>query len=224
MTGVGNDLAFSMAFRAGPYSLHLPQHGVLYHTDLTGTVAVRTGFHLGAGFRAVAMAMLAGLIPVQGNFFLYTKGGFLKGQVQVKAQITAPLGTFISLAAPASAGAAEEHIENVLHAIAEAAGAKTAKPFKSAKAAGTSRAAVFKGRHAELVILGTLLFIRKDTVRFAAFLELFSGFRIILVQIRMVLACQLAICFFDIIGAGVFGDAKHLIKISFFSHCFIPSR
>ena len=77
-------------------------------------------------------------------------------------------------------------------------------------AAGEARAA-----HAELtdgVVLLAVVFVAEHVVRFGNVFELFLRF-LGLVQIRMVLARQLAVRFGNLIVRGVFGDTEDFVEI-----------
>ena len=68
-----------------------------------------------------------------------------------------------------------------------------------------------------LVVSRTFLRVRQHFVGFFAFFEFDLGFfgRVALIAVRVKLHRQFAIGFFDFFVAGVFGNAKHFIKISF---------
>ena len=90
----------------------------------------------------------------------------------------------------------------------------------AAEAARTGAAAVARinAGKAELVVLGALLLVGQHLVCFVYFLELIRSLRIILVEVRVVLARQLAVCLFQLIITCALLYAEHFIIISFISH------
>ena len=85
LTGLGNNLTLAMAFGAGTLVDHLAKHRILRKANIAATVTFGTGFYLGAGLSAIAMAMLTGFVTVKVNFLFNAKGSLFKGNLQVKA-------------------------------------------------------------------------------------------------------------------------------------------
>ena len=201
---IPDDLATALAVLAGDDIHHLSERTIPYHTLLSGTVAVGACLDGGAWLCTGAVAMGTGIILRYGEFLLDTGRCFAKGDLHIIAEVSALLRTI----AP-SASAAGEHVENITHveAAKTALSAETAKAALSAETAkaALSEAAVARtaatgslreGIVSELVILRSLVRIGENMVGFIDFLEFFfRGFWIVFIQIRMVLACQPAICF-----------------------------
>lgn len=221
---VFDDLAAALTVLAGDDIHHLSERTIPYHTLLAGAVAVGAGLDGGAWLGAGAVAVAAGVILRYGEFLLDTGRCFAKGDLHIIAEVSALLRAI----AP-SASAAGEHVEDVAHVEAAKATltAETAKASLSetavarAAAAGRLRESIVS----ELVVLGSLIRIGEDVVGFIDFLEFFfRRFWIVFIQIRMVLACQPAICFLDLIVCGAFIDAQHVIVISAVCHSFLSSK
>ena len=203
---------------------HLSERTIPYHTLLAGAVAVRAGLDGGAWLGAGAVAVATGVILRYGEFLLDTGRCFAKGDLHIIAEVSALLRAI----AP-SASAAGEHVENITHVEAAKATltAETAKASLSEAAVARAAAArrLCEGIVSKLVVLGSLVCIGEDVVGFIDFLEFFfRGFWIVFIQIRMVLACQPAICFLDLIVCGAFIDAQHVIVISAVCHSFLSSK
>ena len=134
------------------------------------------------------MASLAFLFSVQGHLLFRTKGSFLKGDLGIHPQVGPLPGTVVSPpAGAATAGTSKEHIEDVVHAFA----AEAAEPLESAAEgiAGTCAgpSPVLESGMAVLVIGRSLLGIAEDTVGFVGLFELIRCFRIVFVQVRVIL-------------------------------------
>lgn len=221
---IPDDLAASLAVLASDDIHHLSERTIPHHALLAGAVAVGAGLDGGAWLGAGAVTMGTGIILRYGEFLLDTGRCFAKGDLHIIAEVSALLRAI----AP-SASAAGEHVENITHVEAAKAAltAETAKASLSeaavARAAATGR--LRKGIVSELVVLRSLVRIGEDVVGFIDFLEFFfRGFWIVFIQIRMVLACQPAICFLDLIVCGAFIDAQHVIVISAVCHSFLSSK
>lgn len=68
---------------------------------------------------------------------------------------------------------------------------------------------------AELVIFGLFVRIRQDFIGLVYFFQASFCIFVIWVQVRMVLFCQLSVCFFYFIVRSAFFQPKHFIIISF---------
>ena len=75
-------------------------------------------------------------------------------------------------------------------------------------------------RHAELVILSSLLCIAENRICLGSFLELVRRFGITGIHIRMIFLRQLAVCLLDLLFTGIPADAQHLVVISLLCHIF----
>lgn len=192
---IPDDLAASLAVLASDDIHHLSERTIPYHTLLAGTVAVGAGLDGGAWLCTGAVTMGTGIILRYGEFLLDTGRCFAKGDLHIIAEVSALLRAI----AP-SASAAGEHVEDVAHVEAAKASltAETAKAALSEAAVARTAAAgsLREGIVSELIILRSLVRIGENVIGFIDFLEFFfRGFWIVFIQIRMVLACQPAICF-----------------------------
>ena len=142
---------------------------------------------------------------------LAAKGRLLEGYVQSGLYILT-LGGSVGIP---SAAAGEE--------IAEAAkAAHTAEKISEDIAeiavvvAGT--AGLIEGGMTKLVILGSLLLIGKHSVSFRSLLELFLGFLVSGIHIRMIFLGQLTVSAFQFLIRSRLLNAKYFIIVSFFCH------
>lgn len=216
---IPDDLAASLAVLASDDIHHLSERTIPYHTLLAGTVAVGAGLDGGAWLCTGAVTMGTGIILRYGEFLLDTGRCFAKGDLHIIAEVSALLRAI----AP-SASAAGEHVENITH-VEAAKASLTAETAKAALSEAAAAGSLREGIVSELIILRSLVRIGENVVGFIDFLEFFfRGFWIVFIQIRMVLACQPAICFFDLIVCGAFIDAQHVIVISAVCHSFLSSK
>ena len=212
-----DDLAPAAAAGTHGAGLHLHTHEILNRADLAGALALLAGLDDPVGG---AGALTGGAVfdALGGDLLLTAEGGLLEGQLQLGQHIFAPAGGVLPGAL--TAAAAEELSEDVpqVPEIPKAAEA----PAVTAAAGG--EVGVYSGK-AELVVLGLLVRVGEDLVGLADLLELFLGFLIAGVAVRMVLHRTLAVGLFDILGAGVLADAQHLIVIAFIlSHVLTSIR
>ena len=164
----------------------------------------------GAGGAAVALAGGALLAAFNGHFLLAAKGRFRKGHRYAGADALAPLGRVGIAALPAAEAATEKAAEDVAQ-VAEVEPARAAVCAASARAV----AGVYPGK-AELVIPRLFLRIGQHLVGLVDLLELLLRLFVAGVHVRMVLARQFFVGFFDLILRCTFADAQHLIIITFF--------
>ena len=223
LAGMGDDLAGPMAFGTAPDIDHLAKERILGNPDLPCTMAVRTGFRRAAGGCPGTMTGFTFLFPVHGHLLLRTKGRFLKGDLGIHPQVSPLPGAIVGPAAGAPSGTSKEHIEDVVHAFSAAETAKALEPAAEGVAgtrAGPS--AVLESGMAVLVIGRSLLGIAEDTVGFIGLFEFIRCFRIVFVQVRVILPGQFVVGLFQFIGCGVFGNAQHLIVVSLLCHPYLP--
>ena len=115
----------------------------------------------------------------------------------------------------AAKSAAEEGIENVPHI----------KAAHAAKAAGSSARSIggVYPRMAELIVFGAFILIGQHLIRLVHLFEFGFRFLITRIQVRVILLCQLAVCFFQFIVRASFLNAQDFIIISFLSQTYHPS-
>ena len=94
-------------------------------------------------------------------------------------------------------------------------------PNPGTAAVGSRIVGVYAGK-AELIIALAFLRVGKHIVGFVDLFELFLGFFIAGVQVRVVLFGKFAVGALDLGIRGVFADAQHLVIISFFCHMITP--
>ena len=210
-----DDLPGAAAVAAGGNVHHLAEGAVPHDAFLSGAVAVRAGLHVGAGFRAGAVALGAGLFFLHGEGLLHAARRFAEGDLHVVAEIVAALRT-VPLTPAGSAG---EHVEDVPHVeaalAAEPAEASKSALAESAEAAGPGAAllGLFVGVVADLVVLGALVRVGERLIGFVDFLEFIGRGGIVLVQVRMVFPGHFPVGFLDVVFRGVPVDAEYFIII-----------
>ncbi len=158
-------------------------------------------------------ALLISLVDLELNLFLTAVERFFQKQRQPGVDILSPHGMALAettkTAGVETAGTAPATAENLLEEVTELAGigfgiAPTAKTGRTLPAGRRFKGAVGTGTvFAELVILGPLFRVFEYFVGFAQILELFVGVGL-LADVRMILARQLPIGLFDLLGRGRF--------------------
>ena len=144
------------------------------------------------------------------------EGRLFKGQLQPGHDVLAPAGGVLA-GAPGGRAAAEEVSENVSKVKTG-----TAKTAAEAAAGIGVKVGIHTGE-AVGIVPGPLVGIGQDLIGLPYLLELLLGRLVAGVPVRMVFHCQLPVCFLNVIGAGAFVHAQHLIIVSFiFSHSFSP--
>ena len=206
-----DDLAGAAAVRAGALRLEHAERRALGLRNNAGAAAVRTGLRRGALCGTCAAAVITGFDALDRDLLLTAECGFLEGQDHRLTDGFAALRCVAARRTSAAKAAAEERTEQV---------AQIAHVKAAAEAARTGAAAVARVHtgKAELVVLGALLLVGQHLVCFVYFLELIRSLRIILVEVRVVLARQLAVCLFQLIITCALLYAEHFIIISFISH------
>ena len=195
--GVFDFLARAVAGRTG--LLHLENR--LAHVDGARAVAGAAGGGAGAGFGAGTVADAAFFVAGHGNLFFQAGSGFFQRNFDAVLQV------FALIAGLATATAAEHLAEDVAE-VKTLRAAETAKAFKTALAA-----AGFKGAVAELVVGGFFLRVGQNIVGFLDFFEFFFGRRVAGIAVGMVFHRQLAVGFFDFVGAGGAGNAERFVIV-----------
>ena len=213
-----NHLACTAAVGARTDIDHLAKGRILYDPLLACAVADRASIYLAARFGA--FDFIFGYL----DFHFRPKSSLFERNVYVETEVCPPFRTVRLTAALATEEGIKDIAKTAKATLAKAALAETAKAAETTKAlAGTGSVAVLEGIHAELVVLGALVLIRQDAVGFVDFLELFfCSLRVVPVFIRMVLYSQFTEGFLNIRFAGIFGNAKYFIIISF-AHMGSPS-
>ena len=153
-----------------------------------------------------------------GAFF----GGCVLCTAEAAASHAAEVGAGEACGASGTASAtAEEAAEQVVNVDACAAVAEAAECVRAGVAgvAATAKAAASESAHARcavaanLVVLFALLLVGEHVVCFRDFLELLLCCGVAGVQVRVVLAGELAVCLLDVAFACVFADTQCLIKV-----------
>jgi len=205
MAFVLDNFAGAAAGAAGDNIHHLTERRGPGDPFLTGAVAGLAGVHLTSRFGAAPVAMITGILFRDGKFLPHAFGRLAESDFHIIAQVIALFRTGI-----ASRTAAGEHVEDIAHVktateAAEIKSAKTALTSKTTRAGASTLGSLLEHIRAHLVILRAFVRVGKNMVSLVDFLELFLRFlRIVLVQVRMVLPRQFAVCFFDIFVGGVF--------------------
>ena len=149
-------------------------------------------------------------------------GGFLKGQDHAGLNIMALAGCIGGAgrrtAAKAAESTAKSAAKDIAKDVAQVHAAKTTAEPACTAAVGSRIVGVYAGK-AELIIA---LRVGKHIVGFVDLFELFLGFFIAGVQVRVVLFGKFAVGTLDLGIRSVFADAQHLVIISFFCHMITP--
>ena len=203
--GFGNQFAAALALGTG--LLHAEK--ALPHLHNSVAVAGGAGHHFRARLGTGTVATVAVIPTRNADLRFLAMGRFFQRDFHGVAKIT----TAKNLTASALLTAALT-IKYIAKNVAKSL-RKTAKTF-------SAWSAPHVGVHACVAILvigGAFLVVRKHLVGFLGFLEFFFSnlVRRTLVTIRMVLHRKLAVRFFDVFGARVFGNAERVV-IVFFGH------
>ena len=152
-------------------------------------------------------------------------GGFLKSQDHAGLNIMALAGCIGGAggrtAAKAAESTAKSAAKDIAKDVAQVHAAKTTAEPACTAAVGSRIVGVYAGK-AELIIALAFLRVGKHIVGFVDLFELFLGFFIAGVQVRVVLFGKFAVGALDLGIRGVFADAQHLVIISFFCHMITP--
>ena len=155
--------------------------------------------------------------------YLYLTGnalaGLHKGKVETDCNISAALGSVGVCASGGCAAhsAAEEGIKNITEIKA-----LTRKSAEAAHSACSCTIRRVNACVAELVIALTLLRVRENIVGFINLFEFFRRFRVVGMQVRVILLCHFSVGFLYFIIRSALGNTQHFIVITFFCHKIIP--
>ena len=213
LAGLVDDLARAAAFRTRRGGLRHAEGRALGGTY--GAAALAVGADLGrrAGGAAGALAVGALLHAADRDLFLAAEGRLLKGYVHAGAQIVAAARR-VGIAARGAEAAAEKAREDV---------AQVAEIAEALKSAAAEAGGGIKGGVAELVVLRALVVVREDLVGLVDLLEPLLTGLVAGVQVRVILLCELSVCFFDLFGARALLQAEYLVIIAFFCHFILAS-
>src|SRR5690606_24701476 len=185
--------------------------------DLTGAAAGGTGDFLGTGFRAGAVAALAGDGTAEGDFPFGALGRFFERDFEVVAQIGA-----VAVGTAASTAATEKLLENATSAATTAAGVEdfaedvegiVESTAASAGAARTGAAGLLEGGVTVAVVGGPFLRVLEDFVGLGDFFEHLLGLLVTGVFVRVILDGLLAVGFFELVFGRAFLDAEQFVVI-----------
>lgn len=199
ITGISYDRSSSSACIA------CPRHGEepLLITDLSASMALRTGGRTAPRLAPCSLARLTRLETPNAYFLFRPENGFLEIDSQVITQIVPAHLPRRSLL-PA-------HVEHFAKQIAEDV-PQVYRPRESAKTAGASAA---HARMAKPVVCRSLVRIAQHLVGLACFLELLFGCVITRISIGMVLQRKFSICALKLLLARTPRYSKHLVVVSF---------
>ena len=203
-----DDLARAAAMIAGRGGLHYTESGALLTANLTAASADGADLGSCAGLAAAAVAVGAILDAGDGYLLGAAESCLLEGQVNGCAQILALAGSVLT-AGTSAAATAEEGFKYV---------AKVAETVEAEAAAKSARVGVEVGvdaRVTELVIAGALVGIGENLVSLVYLLEASLGRRVAGMQVGVIGLGKLAVCFFQVVLAGVLVNAEDFIKVSF---------
>ncbi len=176
--------------------------------DRPGAVAVRAHLRRRAGGTAVAVAGVAGLIPLHGDCLLTAEGRLLEADGDGHADALAPLGGVGIGAPPAAEAAAEKAAEDVPQV------AEVEAPVESAAEAPGAEVGV-NARMAVLVVPGLLVRVGEDLIGLVDLLELLLRRLVPRIQVRVILPGHFFIGLFDLILRGSPGNPQDLVVIAF---------
>ena len=86
---VGNNLAFALALRAGGIRHRAPEERIGDVLDLSGALAGGAGLDVRRVARALALAVRAGTVALDGDLFLDACGDLLEGEAHARADVPA---------------------------------------------------------------------------------------------------------------------------------------
>ena len=222
---VADNGAAAAAVATGLLALHYAKGGALLCYNITTAAAVGAGFGAGTLGRTGAAAVGAGILAVDGDLLGAAVGGFLKGQDHAGLNIMALAGCIGGAgrrtAAKAAESTAKSAAKDIAKDVAQVHAAKTTAEPACTAAVGSRIVGVYAGK-AELIIALAFLRVGKHIVGFVDLFELFLGFFIAGVQVRVVLFGKFAVGALDLGIRSVFADAQHLVIISFFCHMITP--
>ena len=192
---------------------HHAEGRALLDVDRPAAAAGFAGFGARALLAAGAAADRTGVDPVDAHGLFAALGRLLKGDRDIGRHRGA-LARRVGILLPSAAEAAEQVAEQVaqIECVAE-----TAEAAERVAAAAGAEVRVH-ARVAVLVVARLFFAVGKHLIRLVRFLELFLGGFVAGVEVRVILLCDLAVCFFDLVVARVFAHAEHFVIISFLCH------
>ena len=188
---------------------------MLYHTR---TVTLRAGGERSAVFGtcSVAVFVLAERFKLYG--FRHAFGEILKREFQCDAEVVAATlpGTGTAAAAGCRASEASHVVATAAENVAEHAEDIVHRHACARESACTSAGESLRSHRMSVgVILLTLFGVAQHIVGFGSLFEFFfSGF-VTRILVGMIFYGKFAISLFQLIGSGVFADAKHFVVVSF---------
>ena len=185
------------------------------------TLSTAAGF--GVGICAGAAALIAFYHMGDAHFLLCTLAGFHKVNGHIGIDIAAPVGGICAgSGAPAAAETTESAAENAVENIAYIS--KSAETTESACTCAAAIVGIYAGM-AELIIACPFFRIREHLIGLVDFLELFSCFLVIRVQIGVIFPGHAFKGFLDFVLRSTFFQPQHFIIIPFFCHvCWLLSE
>ncbi len=200
VTRMRDHLAAAGTARTGP----LHGEDALLGAHAANAAAITAGAEICARFRADAVAGRAGL--ARGNRDLRILAA--KGVFQRDRHVVAQIRTALRTAAPAPGCRAAEHLSK--DGIEDIGGIHAPERIATAR----PRSAL-KGGMAEPVIGRALLLIGEHGIGLVNFLELFLGFRVSCILVRMVLHRQFAIGRFQRLAVDAALNAQYFVVVAF---------
>lgn len=206
-----DDGTAAVALRALTRGLEQAERRSLLGRNLASTVALRTGLRV-AGMGAGTAADIAVHNAGNRDRLLAALGRLLKCKSNTGLDITARAGCVgvgaALLTAEAAKSASAENAGEDIADIAEIRGAEAA-------AESASAGIRVKCRVAESVILRLLIRIAQNFIGLIDLFELCLCFRVVGVQVGVILLGQLAVCFFYLCVGRALVNAENLVVIAF---------
>ena len=180
----------------------------LAHLHLPTALAGATGFGRGAGLGTAAVAGVAFVEAGNANLGIFARRRFFQRDVHGIAEVVAAKHLATALLAP---GLAKNIAKDVAKGIGKAGATSTAKAATAAHIGVDTGVTV-------LVVGGALFSVRQHLVGFFGLFEFHLGAGVPLVAVRVEFHRQLAIGFFDLFVAGVFGNTQNFVIVAFGGH------
>ena len=176
-----------MTVRTGLNILYRTEKRLLCKYNLTFSAAFCTGHLTGSGLTAGSLAFRAFILKCKLYLFFTAEHSLFKGDPYCCPKVRSLSGSRSVRSAPAS----KEVSEYITKHIREIHGAEISESAIASRSSGS-----VKGCMAKLIVLSAFIRVRQDGICLGGlfklgFCRLISG-----VGIRMVLLCQLPVCFF----------------------------
>ena len=221
--GVGDNLAFAAALRAGGDGITLhpeePPHGLTY---LAAAMAGRTRLDVRCVLGPLPAALRTRPVVFNGHRLGTALGDFFQGQGHPGPDILPPAGT---RARGAAKTAEIPEVEPAATEIEAAATENAAQDFVQVKAAEveSTASAHLVSCEAKLVIPGFLLRVAEHGIGFRRLLEVFFGGLFLRIRsaypaVRMPLEGQFPVGGLDFVRRSGLTDTQDLVVISFLCH------